>query len=133
MAFRLERVLVMNKLKPWILMLLIFLAGFTSGAVAARGVLRHFIQRTVNNPDLFRERIERRIAMKLRLDAAQRMRTHEILIEAHREIKELRGEFQPRFEAIMEKTKTEIGATLNPQQREALEKFAQESRQWWQP
>ena len=71
--------------------------------------------------------------MKLRLDAAQRMRTHEILIEAHRDIKGLRGEFQPRFEAIMEKTKTEIGATLNPQQREALEKFAQESRQWWQP
>jgi hypothetical protein len=121
----------MNKIKPWLLLALVFLAGFAGGIVATRGVVRHAVREAIRNPANIRRTIEARLTVKLRLDAAQRARVDAILQDTQGQLQGLRSEFQPRFGVILQHTKTEIAATLTPEQREKFEKLQSENRQWW--
>ena len=122
----------MIKLKAWCLLFLVFFAGFAGGVAVTRGVVRHIVQQAVNNPDRFRDRIEARLASGLRLRPDQRAKVHEIFLHTHEDMKSLRGEFQPRFAAILDRAQSDIAATLTPEQREPFEKFKQENRHLWQ-
>jgi hypothetical protein len=121
----------MNKLKPWLLLALVFAAGFAGGMVATRGVVRHLVQQAIHNPAKIRRAIEARLDVKLRLDAAQRAKVDAILLDTQGQLQGLRSEFQPRFGAIVQHAKTEITATLTPEQRQKFEKLQSENRQWW--
>ena len=122
----------MKHLKACVLIALIFLAGFAVGAVTTRVAVRHFVLRVIRDPNVMRERVEHRIASRLRLDAAQRAKVHEIMIETQGQLKGLRTEFQPRFLAIMEHSQSEIAAVLRPDQFRRFEQFQSENRGWWQ-
>ncbi|HLP77832.1 MAG TPA: hypothetical protein VK327_13045, partial [Candidatus Paceibacterota bacterium] len=80
----------MKRFKVWLLLVLVFLAGFAGGMVVTRGMVRHFVRNAIANPDVVRNRIERDINRKLRLDARQRKEVHQILVESHRQIRDLR-------------------------------------------
>ena len=123
----------MNKLKLWLVVALVFVAGFAAGVVTTRAVLRRIVSQAVLNPDRVRDLIEKRITAKVGLDAGQRTKVRGILLKAHGELKELRGDFQPRFRAIMSNADSEISATLTPEQRERFKKFREENRHLWQP
>ena len=120
----------MKQLKPWLLIALVFLAGFAGGVVATRIAVRHFVLQVVRDPDFMRDRIEHRISVRLHLDAKQRIRVHEILSNTQSELKGLRGEFQPRFHAILNQAQSQIAAELTPAQRERLEGLERENRVW---
>src|SRR3974390_1408711 len=122
----------MKRLKPWLLIFLVFLAGFAGGVVATRVAVRHFVLHVVRDPDFMRERIEHRISTRLRLDASQRAKVHEILLDTQGELKNLRGEFQPRFHSILNGAQSQIAAELTPEQRERFERLQRENRIWWQ-
>jgi hypothetical protein len=122
----------MKSLKAWVLLLLVFGAGFGGGIAASRIVLRHFVQRAIKDPDFMRRVIEKRMAFRLRLDSAQRGKLDEILRHTQTELAELRGEFQPRFFSIITDTQSEIDEILTPAQRERLQKLKAENQQWWQ-
>src|SRR5262249_53692823 len=98
----------MQQLKPWLLILLVFLAGFAGGVVVTRAAVRHYVLRVVKDPDFMRDRIEHRISARLRLDAKQRSKVHEILLNTQSELKSLRGEFQPRFHSILNQAQSQI-------------------------
>ncbi len=122
----------MKSLKAWVLLLLVFTAGFASGIVATRIVVRHFVQHAIKDPDFMRRVIEKRMAFRLRLDGAQREKLDEILRHTQTELAELRGEFQPRFLSIISDTQSQVDEILTPAQRERFEKLRAENQHWWQ-
>ena len=121
----------MKTLKPWLVVLLVFIAGFTGGVVVTRGVVRQVVHNAVQDPDFMRMMIEKRMARRLRLDAAQRVKVGGILRDTQRELRELRGEFQPRFLNIVTQAQSEISATLTSEQKERFENLQAENRHWW--
>lgn len=123
----------MKRLKPWLLILLVFVAGFASGIVVTRAAVRHFVHRAVQDPDFMRAKVAARLTVNLRLDREQRARVNTILLQTQRDLKDLRQEFQPRFYLILNQAQTNISATLTPAQRQRFEQFQQENRHWWQP
>lgn len=118
----------MKNLKGWLLLALVFLAGFTGGVVVTRGAVRHFVRNAMVNPDLVRNKIERDLNRKLRLNVHQREQVHQILVGSHRRLRELRREFQPQFAAIVESTRKDVAALLTPEQQEQFEQFQNENR-----
>ena len=70
----------MKKFKPWLVIFLVFCAGFAGGVVVTRGIVRHVIRQAINDPDSMRDKIERRLVVKLRLDHDQPGKVHEILV-----------------------------------------------------
>ena len=80
-----------------------------------------------------RSLIEKRMAVRLRLDAQQREKMDEILARAQGDLVALKHDFTPRFVAITSNTELEISAMLTPEQRERFEKFRQEHGHLWQP
>ena len=122
----------MKSLKAWVLLLLVFMAGFGGGIVTTRVVIRHFVQHAIKDPDFMRHVVEKRMAARLLLDSTQREKLAGILLRTQSELKDLRGEFQPRFLAIMTDTQSQVADILSPAQRERLEKLKAEHEHWWQ-
>ena len=121
----------MKQFKPWLVLLLVFVAGVAAGVFATRAVVRHVIRQAVGNPDAVRARIERMMVRKLDLDPAQQAKAHAVLLKAHNQIKDLRREFQPRFVAILDGSQADIAAALTPGQRLKLERFRKEHQFLW--
>lgn len=119
----------MKKMKPILLVVLIFVAGFAAGVVTTRLAVRRFVQRAITQPDLMREKIERDLGRKLQLDAAQRESVQKILAGTQARIKALRREVQPQFAGVIQDAANEISAVLTPEQRERFEKFRAENAQ----
>ena len=122
----------MNKLKPWLLLALMFLAGFASGVVVTRVAVRHFVRRVIAHPEIIRARIERELDRNLKLDPQQELKVHQILVEAHGRIQSLRAEVQPQWTSIVQEARHEIADILTPEQREKFEKYQAENRPFWQ-
>src|SRR5438093_778477 len=123
----------MTKLKVWLVVVLVFGAGFVAGVVTTRAVARHVVTRLVSNPNRVRDLIEKRMAVRLRLDAQQRDQVDEILRHAQANLITLKGDFTPRFRGIMSNAETEISAILTPEQRERFQKFREQHAQIFQP
>jgi hypothetical protein len=121
----------MKSLKPLLLLLIVFVTGFTGGVVSTRAVVRHFVRHAVRDPDFMRSVVEKRIALRLRLDAEQRAKLHAVLLQTQGELKTLRQDFQPRFVTIIDHTQTEIDTLLTPDQRVRFEELKAENRPWW--
>jgi hypothetical protein len=122
----------MKTLKAWVVLMLVFVAGFAGGVAVTRGVVRHVVHNAINDPDFMRHVIERRMTAKLRLDQDQRAKVDEILLHTQGELKDLREDFRPRFLALLSQTKSEIEEILTPEQKERFEKLRAENQHWWQ-
>ena len=123
----------MKKLKVWLVIALVFGAGFAAGVVVTRAVVRHFVKQVALNPNRLRDTIEKRMTARLQLDAAQQQKVHQILTDTEADLKALRQDFTPRFLGIMSNAETEVSAALTPEQREEFAKFLAENRQFWRP
>jgi hypothetical protein len=123
----------MKKIKIWLAIALVFIAGFTGGVVVTRAVVRHWIQQVITNPDRLRALVEKRMKARLNLDAAQRQKVDEILARTQDQIAGLRQEFAPPFRNITSNTVAEVSAVLRPEQRERFRKLLEESRHLLQP
>ena len=123
----------MKKLKPWLLIFVVFFAGVVVGVVGTRIAVRKILQRVAANPDLMRARIERDLASNLKLTPEQRAQAHDILVNSQNKIRELRSEFQPRFLEILNDAESQISEKLTPEQREKLQQFLKEKRKIWKP
>jgi hypothetical protein len=123
----------MQKAKIGLVIALIYFAGIATGVVATRAVVRRMVATAVQNPDRVRILIEKRLTRRLKLDAGQQDKVDQILTRTQTELRSLRHEFGPRFQAIMGDAQTEIAALLSPEQRERFDKFRAENRHLWQP
>jgi len=123
----------MKRLKPWLVLALVFLAGVMFGVVATRVAVRHFVRTAINQPEKMLGRVEREMTRSLRLNDQQRPPVHAALVRAHERLQTLRQEFQPRFGLIVGDAQQEISAVLTPEQRERFEKFKVKTAPFWRP
>jgi hypothetical protein len=116
----------MKTSKVWLLLALVFLAGFAGGVVATRIAVRHFVRQAIAHPARIRAKIERELDRRLDLDPPQREQMNRILRRSHERMIVLRRDFQPQFTSILQDTRQEISAVLNPVQRRRFERFLAE-------
>jgi len=108
----------MNKYKPILLLVLVFIQGTICGVVGTRLVIRHWVRLALQHPDRVWILVEHRLAVRLDLTPEQRTRTSAILATARHEFQQLRAETQPRHAAIVERLHGELIQLLTPDQRE---------------
>lgn len=113
----------MKKLKPWLALVLVFVAGVVLGAVGTRLAVRHFVRTAIQQPERLRDRIERELIRRLELSEEQKPRVRAALVRAQERLHALRAEFQPRLREILDDAGAEISATLTEEQRERFERF----------
>jgi len=118
----------MKTLKVLAALVLVFGAGLVVGVVATRVVTRIVIRRALTHPELVRNRIERELARKLKLDAGQEAKVHVVLVDSQRQLRELRMEFQPQLSLILSNASAGISDTLNPEQLGKFEKMKEQNR-----
>jgi hypothetical protein len=118
----------MKQFKVWLLLALVFAAGFAGGVVTTRAVAKRLVQRMAANPGQFRARIERDLARQVRLDSNQRAQVQRILRESQERLRAEREKIQPEVLAIMRDTHDRISDLLKPEQRERFEQFLIENR-----
>jgi uncharacterized protein with von Willebrand factor type A (vWA) domain len=118
----------MKQFKVWLLLALVFVAGFAGGMVTTRVATKRFVQRAIANPGQFRARIERDLAWRLRLDPQQRQEVQRILRESHERMRSEQEKIRPEMLQIMRDTHDRISDVLKPEQREQFEKFLTENR-----
>jgi len=118
----------MKRFKVWLLLALVFVAGFAGGVVATRMKMRHFVHEAAANPEFVRARVERELFSRLNLDPAQRTQVREILRDSQERLRTTREQIQPEVRLIMRDTHDRIAEVLKPEQREQFEKFLAEKR-----
>jgi Spy/CpxP family protein refolding chaperone len=124
-----KRYLIMKRIKPWLVLALVFLAGLVLGVVATRIAVRKFVQTAITQPDKLRDRIELRMSRRLALTPEQREKVHATLQQTQERIQALRAETQPHFNLILTDARDEIAAVLTPEQRERFAAFRRENQQ----
>jgi hypothetical protein len=122
----------MKKFKPWLVIALVFVAGFVGGVVVTRSVVRHAVQAALTNPDRVRDLIEKRVTMRLQPDADQREKVPQILAQAQANLRSLRQDTAPRFRGIISNAESQIAILLTPEQREKFAKLQEENQRLWQ-
>lgn len=113
----------MKTLRVWLVLALVFFAGFAGGVLTTRTITRRVVQAVMAHPALLRGRIERDLDRKLKLDARQEAELHRVLLQSGERLKELRRDFQPRLHTILSETRQEISALLTPEQQRQFEKY----------
>jgi uncharacterized membrane-anchored protein YhcB (DUF1043 family) len=114
------------KLKPWLLLAVVFLAGVIFGVASTRAMVRKFVDQAINQPDLVRGKLERDVTRDLKLRPDQRVKVRETLERAQQEIAALRKEFQPRLAQIIQRAAADIRAVLDEAQRKKFDKLLRE-------
>jgi hypothetical protein len=124
----------MKTLKVIGLLVLVFAAGFSGGVVATRILVRQMVANAVAHPQQARSRVEQNseqnLNAKLHLDPDQRAQVRQILKDSQAKLRVVREEFQPRFNAVILDTRTNISALLRPEQQTRFEQFLADNRQF---
>ena len=122
----------MKLVKVWLLLALVFVAGFAGGVVVTRVAVRHFVSQAIEDPGLVRTRIERLLVRNLDLDREQRRQVHEILMQSNARLRTLRQSVQPEFRTIIQDTRKDISAVLKPDQQKRFQRLQARTRRFWQ-
>jgi hypothetical protein len=126
--------MIARALKGKILVFAVFFIGIITGML----IINFYETRVAGSPpDLSDNRgrssdLQRdvnRVHDYLGLDQDQRERIDLILEEGRSEVRQLRAETRPKFQAIEDYTQSQIRAVLNPDQVERYEKFRRDVRE----
>jgi len=107
----------------------VFLLGMAAGGLLTAGIIRRQIER--GSPAMARL-VERRLAWKLRLDAAQREQLRVIIADAQTQMRAVRSQIRPQVETILDDAVAKERATLRPDQQEKFDGLVAKSRVRWQ-
>jgi hypothetical protein len=121
----------MNKLKPILLLTLVFCAGIAVGVVGTRFAVRQMVRTALERPEGIRLRLERRLNRQLDLTADQQARVHDILAQTQAQMRDLRQELRPRLAGVIGKANHDIIALLTPEQQERFERMKRENPLFW--
>ncbi len=119
----------MNKFKPALALLLVFVAGAVFGVVGTRMVVRSVIQEVIKHPNLAQERIELNLVKRLKLNPEQKAKVHEVLVDSQKQIRPLRLESMN----ILSNAQVKISDILTEDQRRLFDKMKEENRNLLRP
>jgi Spy/CpxP family protein refolding chaperone len=117
----------MKLFKSLLLLALVFFSGIVVGVVGTRTVVRHAVREAILHPEKMQTVMERNLTRKLRLNNEQQVKLHQILTDAHAQLKDLRREYQPQFFEVVTNAGRQINAILTPEQQARFEKLQAEN------
>jgi hypothetical protein len=113
--------------------MLIFAGGALTGSaltvVFAVGTLQYIIRHPENAP----ERITAFLSRKLSLDPDQRNQVLAIVTRHQTQIQAIRRQMRPQMDEQLDQVRSEVGALLNPTQRETWDGLFDRLREHWTP
>jgi hypothetical protein len=127
MAVHRKRILIMKLFKSLLLLALVFFAGIVVGVVGTRVAVRHVVRDAILHPEKMQAAMERNLTRRLRLDHGPQWKLPQILTDAHGQLKNLRGEYQPQFFEVVSNAGGQINAMLTPEQQMKFDKLKAEN------
>lgn len=119
----------MKKWKIIVSVILVFLLGALAGALVIHKVDQHRIAGIIRGePGAVGELIVQRLNHKLRLDPEQVEKLRVIVYETHDEIRNVRKQFRPQIQEILDRSRNRVRAILRPDQLEEYEKIVAERK-----
>jgi len=115
--------LVMKRLRPWIVIVLVFVAGVIVGVGGTRFAVKKIIDQAMQRPEIVAAKIEKDLTRELKLTEEQKPKLHDIITRGHEELQQLRGEFQPRLRQVLKRSEREIRAMLTDDQRDRFDRM----------
>lgn len=119
----------MNNIKAVIGIILVFLLGTACGGIIThmvnRGRLESFIKGGAESRE---EEIVSRLTRKLQLDQQQQGQVRSIIHENHTAIRQVRNQYRPQIQAIMEQGQARISVFLRPEQQEKFRQIIAERK-----
>jgi hypothetical protein len=113
----------MKALRVWLVLTLVFLAGFGGGVFTTRVITRRVVRAVIAHPELIQVRLERSLGRKLGLDARQKAEVHRVMQQSREQLKEMRRDNLPRLRTILTETRRQISAVLTPAQQREFEQY----------
>src|SRR5690242_14747212 len=117
----------MNRFKPWLLLVLVFIAGIGVGAVG----VRLFVHRVMFHPEIIPQKIEHDLAADLNLSPEQKAQVHQIMEKSQAQFRAMRERFHPEIAKIFKEADDQIASILTPEQRVKFEKYRAEKQKRW--
>jgi Spy/CpxP family protein refolding chaperone len=119
----------MKNLKQILCVLLIFLLGAAGGGLVMHMVYKSHMESFLRGDRKAREEILLdRLSRKLDLDNLQREQVRKIIDQTHAEMNNIRKQYRPQMEAVLEKSRAEMRQILRPGQREKFEQFLEKRK-----
>jgi Spy/CpxP family protein refolding chaperone len=119
----------MKNAKQILCILLIFLLGAASGGLAMHIVYKSKMETFLRGDRKAREEmLLNRLTRRLDLDSRQREQVRAIVGQTHAEMDNIRKQYRPQMEAVLEKSRAEMRQILRPDQREKFEQFIQKRK-----
>jgi Spy/CpxP family protein refolding chaperone len=112
------------KLKPWIFLSMIFIAGIMTGVALTVGLSSHFIKPP--GAQQMQNRWMSLLVQRLNLSSDQQSKIEPILADSENQIQAARRDNMQTVSQIIEKTNAQIAAILTPDQQAALAKMSKE-------
>jgi Spy/CpxP family protein refolding chaperone len=112
------------KLKPWLFLSLIFIAGIMTGTALTVVYSSHFLKPP--GAQQMKDRWKTLLIQRLNLNADQQAKIEPILTDSENQIQVARRDNMQTVSQIIEKTNAQIAAILTPNQQAALEKMSKE-------
>ncbi|HKW31754.1 MAG TPA: hypothetical protein VJN92_02035 [Candidatus Acidoferrum sp.] len=114
--------------KAAIWVVIVFLLGAVGGGMLGYGYAHHYSVSAASAPLPEPERRAKRVqdlTVQLGLTSDQAKQLDTILLERHTEVKNIREQFDARFEQVRQKGRDQIRAILTPEQKPKFEEFLQ--------
>jgi len=119
----------MKKWKIIISVILVFLLGALAGGLVTHKIDQRRIAGIISGePRAVGELIVQRLSDKLRLDPQQVEKLRVIVSETRDEIRNVRKQFRPQIQEILERSRNRVRAILRPDQLEKYEKIVAERK-----
>lgn len=117
----------MKTFKSILLLVLVFFAGGVTGVVVTRAVVRHMVRTAILHPEEIQLVMERNLTRRLGLDREQQMKLHQILSDAHGQLRDLRQQYHPQLVEVFSNADQQITLMLTPEQQARFEKVKSEN------
>ncbi len=113
-----------SKLKPWLFITLIFVAGIMTGAALTIALSTHFFKPP--GAQQMKSRWMMYLTRQLNLTADQQAKVDPILTDSENQMQAARKDNADRVSQIIQKANAQIAAILTPEQQDALEKMSKD-------
>lgn len=119
----------MKNIKCVLCVLLIFILGAAGGGLATHIIYKSRMEAFLRGDCKAHEEILlNRLCRKLDLDDRQREQARAIVEKTHAEMDDIKKQYRPQMEAVMEKGRVEMRRILRPDQLEKFEKLIAEHK-----
>ena len=116
--------MTLQRLKPWLVLAVIFLAGIVTGSALTIAWSSHFFRPP--GAAQMKSRWLAHLTERLKLSPDQQSKIEPILTEAGNQMQSLHHDEMDHITQIMEKTNSQIAAILTPDQQVELQKMEKE-------